>query len=117
MKTMVLVVEDSLGIQRGYKRVLEPTHTVIQAFTEQAGYDLFAEHVEEIVAIIMDGLLTENGRDNDTLDLTRHIREQGFTGPIIATSSNEDIQSAQISAGCSHKAVKLDAVGELLRIL
>lgn len=70
----------------------------------------FLDQKGQISAITMDGNLT----DGATPHLVRFIREQGFLGPVIATSGNDDLHELLMQSGCSHSCKKPGNVVQLL---
>jgi CheY-like chemotaxis protein len=65
----------------------------------------------DIDLILMD---TSLGNGVTTFFLTEKIRkEHGFTGPIIATSGNDDNHPEMLRRGCSHACLK-EKIGDFL---
>lgn len=107
-KPVVLAIDDDPMFQRLYRRLLEREYTVIVASDAAEAKTLFA--ASNVWAVVMDGMLRplENfsnehfGSDDFSYGLTRWMREQGFTGPIIATSTHDGVRRKQLEAGCDH---------------
>ncbi len=117
-KRKVLLVEDSADIQLAVREVLsvqQRTVELLSALTLAEGADLYRAHCAELFAIAMDGCVESN--QLDTLPLIRTIRDSGFPGPIIATSSNDAFIPRMMDAGCTHFAKKWDLPTAILRFV
>jgi DNA-binding NtrC family response regulator len=107
---MVLVVDDEENMLILLKTILEDQLLVrvVVASTLMEGETLFREHRPSV--IVMDGWLG----DKNSLPLIQTIRAEGFNGPIIAFSSDEDLRSAMRKAGCTHELLKPCGVEDIL---
>jgi hypothetical protein len=117
----VLLVEDNEKMVRvikiNFDLKFSPKMRLLSAGTIIEAKRLFSEN-NDIVAIIMDGYVPmREGRrvwpPNTTEDLVGEIRDKGFSGPIIATSSNLELREKLIEAGCDYQCDKLDVVSRL----
>ena len=100
----ILIVEDGCSFQDMYERDLEGYH-LLQAYTLQQGRDLFRASADEIEIVILDGSLGNN-EFGDVL--AKEIREAGYTGPMIATSSSSALNNQLFQSGCNYAARKED---------
>jgi CheY-like chemotaxis protein len=121
----VLIVEDWPDNQEMIKQKLEEATcgniVVLQALDIITAKILFRDN-PDIKAIIMDYLMPMRSDDpsrmDNTADLIREFRKRfGFTGPIIATSGEEDNRKIQLKAGCDHEAEKRQASKKVIEIL
>lgn len=110
----IFIVEDNTDTVEAYIEVLRGSAVVIAATTVPEAEAVIASGVP-FAAVLMDGCLT--GRDLETEPLVRSLRESGFTGPIIATSSRSEYQERLLAAGCDHAFDKGDAWRLALKLL
>ena len=112
-KPKVLIVEDTVVMQKAYQRRLSPFCTVLQAFTLAEGERMFREN-PDIRAVVMDGNVDGKNGEFDSLPLTKLILET-FIGPIIATSG--ECREAQLKGGCTHECDKSDVPAFIKQML
>lgn len=111
MGFLVLFVEDNEDLWDIVSEALEKEVVeFLPARSLNEAKQLFLDHKGQLSAITMDGNLT----DGATPDLVRFIREQGFLGPVIATSGNDNLQKLLMLSGCSHNCMKPRCVATLL---
>ncbi|HLG25494.1 MAG TPA: response regulator [Candidatus Gracilibacteria bacterium] len=111
-KNLILLVEDE-----------EDNIGLIGEMLDEEGFSfIVARNVDEAMslypraqAIVMDGQIP--GADPHTVGLVRYIRNNGFTGPIIANSASSKIGGELVDAGCSHMLNKLQLYPELPKLL
>ena len=65
--------------------------------------------------IVVDGCL--GGDDFNTEELVRTIREQGYTGPMIAASKNSELRKFLVCAGCDEESEKEFVPANIARLL
>lgn len=96
----ILIVEDEPAVFRMLDLTLTRRHpiTAVNATNHPEAREHFTSFKPDL--IVMDGKIL----DGKTPDLVREFREQGFTGPIVANSSNYDVQDELVEAGCDHAA-------------
>ncbi|GEM_PF-3965788 len=110
----ILIVEDTPLYQRGYQRELAE-HTLIIAGTSAVARAEFARMQHTIDIIILDGELASMDPERDTVDMASDFRAAGFTGPMIAASSNPYIMNQLMEKNrCSHRASPKSDVQDLV---
>lgn len=122
MKTKILVFEDDSRVTDRYQERLagEPVEIICAQLPGEA-MECYEEHKDTVDIIVMDACLADN--KPDTIPLVRHIRESGFTGHMIANSSEALFNHELIKAGCdlwvrySNKYDVPDLLIELLKKL
>jgi len=92
----VLIVEDEEMIITPMSRQLDGFVDAVWARTVEKAKNAFAEN-SDFICIFMDGII--EGDSSATRELTRQIRET-FSGPIIATSCDDECKEGLIAAGC-----------------
>lgn len=107
----ILIVEDDLAFQEMYKHDLEG-FDLLQARTLEQGRKSFERFGNDLAAIVLDGSLGNN-EFGDTL--AREIRDAGYTGPMIATSTSMSLNDRLRLAGCDYGITSKSAVGEYLK--
>lgn len=112
MKT-ILIVEDWPIEQEKYKSGL-PEFDLLQATNFSEAVQHFKEHQTEIAAIVLDGHLSKYEYGHA---LAAAFREQGYTGPMLATSSDDGLRARLMECGCDHAVNKNDVPDYLRRIL
>lgn len=116
----ILVIEDKEIYVRLYGDLVRlPGIEIVSVTTLSAARLAFSENKEQIVAIVMDECLEGDGQTFDTEELTEEIKQSGFSGPIIASSSSPDINNLLMAAGCTHSVSngKMDVPQMLKRLL
>lgn len=99
---MILILEDTPDIYEMYEMQAFTQHLlVILAHDVPHAAASFAEHRDEIQAIVFDGKI--NGQVQPTCDLVSQIKASGFRGPMVAASLHPDTNDYLIAAGCDHK--------------
>ena len=117
-KKAVLVVDDEEQFQMLMEDALGDDYTVLRAELIQDGYRLFCEHRDCVQAILMDGNMPLGPPEmRTTVDLVRRIRSEGFSGTIVAISSEEDLQKKLCEAGCNVTLTKPFRMEQLLSML
>jgi len=99
----ILIIEDSVDVVLGWREALRrfPFNFIVAENLEKAEV-LFP--VRNWDVIVVDGCL--GGDDFNTEALVHTIREQGYTGPMIAASKSPDIRRLLIRAGCDEESPK-----------
>lgn len=110
----ILSVEDDSNLQDLYEQILQDRIGILSAFTVEEGLQLFCEH-PEIVIVVMDGNVP--CQTMTTVGLTKEIRRRGFTGPMIASSSDTVLSSALMKAGCDYQSQKFEVPDLIIRLL
>jgi CheY-like chemotaxis protein len=109
----VLVVEDERDVQAAYADIFKSGGVLLlQAFTTDAAAQIFAEH-PDIDAAIMDGIMPG---EKNIIVLVHEMRRR-MKGPILATSSHDDLRREMVAAGASQGATKHEAPFLILRML
>jgi len=113
----ILVVEDTSELVSVWKRQIASKKfeaRIVWAASVQRAEEEFTQN-PDFDAIIMDCCVP--GNQPTTLNLTKMIRQRGFTNPIIAKSSHPDYCNMLLEAGASHVAVNGNVVLALLNAL
>lgn len=115
---MLLLVEDYSGYDELFKISLEEAGInieVLSAKTIEEADRLFNQYAKNIEIIIMDACVP--GKTPNTMNLIKEILKSGFTGPIVASSSNEEYNEVLVSAGATHSAEKDKAIKFTINLL
>ncbi len=113
---IILSVEDEYRLQECYQLMLKGRVRVLSAYTVKQGREMFRAY-PKIKLIVMDGHVPAH-EGATTIDLVREIRASGFTGTIIASSSNVHFQGALIREGCDDTCtIKCEVPEIVLRVL
>ncbi len=117
-KPTLLIVEDNEGMIRAYQRSLGQHYKLIIANTLGLAEQEYENNKKKIALIVLDGEIREmnqprgNLRIGYTFGFLEMIRSS-FSGPIIATSGDPEVQRRLLDAGCTHAAEK----GHLARFI
>lgn len=88
---------------------------IISAYDIVEGWAKFQEHVGTLDAIVLDGQLGTGQKKHYGHALAHQIRASGYTGPMIAASSDHDLNMTMLRYGCNIIAEKMKVVlGEVL---
>ncbi len=98
----ILIIEDDINHIEKYEAELGGKVELILAETVVDAKRLFDENTD-VAAVVVDGCLTDGG-EPDTLEVVRHIRRTGFSGPMIANSSthNKLLREAGCDKSCTY---------------
>lgn len=102
----ILVVEDDLSVWSVYEGLCLDTEWVF-AMTVAEATQKFQASGGMFLAIVMDGFLVSQ---EDSSPFIRFARQQGYKGPMIATSSKSDQMKVLLAAGCDMECPKLDGM-------
>lgn len=111
---VIFIVEDNADTVEAYTEVLRGSAVVVAATTVPEAEAVIASGIP-FAAVLMDGCLT--GHELETEPLVRLLRDGGFPGPVIATSSRSEFQERLLAAGCDHACDKGDAWKLALELL
>lgn len=112
----ILIIEDDLGWQTKYRTELPPTVEIIEVTDHETAATVVAQLVNGTTtfdAIVFDGCLY--GDNFDTAPYVRILKDSGFTGPMIATSSNPSVRTWLLEAGCTYEARHKETIPRLLK--
>ena len=119
----VLIVEDNKGVLDFWQRCFaeqpwpELGLQFLWAATLGEAMNVFSSN-QDVTLVVMDWYLKKpSGFTDTTLELVQWMRKQGFTGPMIATSSDSEYQEVLKGAGCSHACDKGHLPEELRKVL
>ncbi len=112
----VLIIEDNKSLAKVWLMDTGGAHLTIVTTVNEARRQI--DHwLEEFVAIFVDGRLEVCSCDPpDTLGLIQHICEQGFTGPLVAISNDDQVREQQLAAGCNDSCTK-EVLTDKIRLL
>jgi DNA-binding response OmpR family regulator len=96
----ILILEDDPAQASHYQRQTVHGATVLVATTVRTATQLFETNATNIVAIFLDGHKTPGG-SLVIANLVQHIKDSGFTGPLVATSADASHADHLITAGCN----------------
>ena len=94
-------------------RAQVPDFEIISAFGQEDGIELFEEHQGSLDAIVLDG----NLKPGYGHELARIFRAKGFEKPMIAASSESQLNNYLVRDGCDHRVEKKRNIGSKLREL
>lgn len=103
----ILVVDDENYTASLLKRKFGETAEVIWAASLTGAREEFDARRSELDAIVLDGNV--EGALGDTIPLLNYFLEQGFSGEIIAFSSDPVTVTEMIMAGATFGFEKIDA--------
>ncbi|MDB5188061.1 MAG: hypothetical protein JWO50_581 [Candidatus Kaiserbacteria bacterium] len=109
----ILIVEDLIHEQDRYAENM-PNFELLQAFNFKEASEHFHAHQNELAAIVLDGKLSRYEYGHA---LAASFREQGYRGPMLATSSDEDLRRRLMHYGCDHSVNKDDVPDYLRKLL
>lgn len=109
----VLFVEDDDG---GYFSMTKNLQEIVERFRAtscESALQLF--HASRSIILAFDAIVWD-GEVNDglTFKAIKEVRDAGFTGPMIAASSNSDWRREQLDAGCDHEVIRKSFVPQKL---
>ena len=113
----VLVIDDNIDIQETFFKVLKyliKDVDVLQAFTIWEAKKFFTENLD-IDLIIVDAQLSSEGIA-ETIELIKEFRKI-FKGPMIAASTNLELNKRLVKSGCNYQTPKDDIINVLKKIL
>src|SRR4051812_32291976 len=105
----LLVIDDSETFQDALADYLSRWIPSIRATTLRQAERLYYKNKASIKFICLDGCVNGQGKTFDSAPLARKIRKDGFSGPLIAISSDQEINAELMKAGCSHQVRKWQA--------
>ncbi len=120
MKKVLLVEDDSavaVAIGRAFKAFMPTDYELINAVSVKDAERLFDTHSNEITGVICDGNLPD-GTGFGVVDYIRNVK--GFTGPIVAASSNSRMSADMVKkfgASVASNELKSDAISLLAGLL
>lgn len=100
----VLVVEDdpeTLSILQARFEEFKIVVFTAQSYSE--AMRLFMEHASHISGMLVDGTLTAGSVSPEGAEFIRDVRERGYTRPIVACSSSDDMNASMIKDGATGK--------------
>jgi len=119
----ILIVEDTKSMSDLYVYKLSPHFDVLVAATVYDANRIFQDNNGDFELIIFDyqvpsrpdsGLLSPG---DNTECIVQKIKRDGFTKPMIATSSEPKYRTKLMNAGCTHESEKLKAAEMTLDLL
>ena len=112
----VLIIEDNVSLAKVWLMDTEGARLTIVTTLREARRQIDG-WLAEFTAIFVDGRVEACSCDpSDTLELIQHIRAQGYTGPLIAISNDEEVRQQQLTAGCNDSCAK-EVVTDTIRRL
>lgn len=120
MKKVLLVEDDpavAVAIGRAFKAFMPADYELINAVSVKDAERLFDTHSNEIIGVICDGNLPD-GTGFGVVDYIRSVK--GFTGPIVAASSNSRMSADMVKkfgASVASNELKSDAISLLAGLL
>ena len=100
----VLAVEDDEKILDSHKtRFKEFGIVVYTAQSYSEAMRLFMEHASHISGMLVDGTLTAGSVSPEGAEFIRDVRKRGYTRPIVACSSSDDMNASMIKDGATGK--------------
>jgi response regulator RpfG family c-di-GMP phosphodiesterase len=102
MPIKILLVEDGPEYLEFYKKALagHPLH-IFEAGEVALAEKILLQH-PDISAVVVDGRLEDTDFIQDTCEFVSRVRASGFSGHMIAASSNDDWRRSLVHAGCNH---------------
>ncbi len=100
----VLVVEDDEQILAGLKTRFEDLGiAVFTAKSYSEAMRLFMEHASHLNGMLVDGTLTKGSVSPEGAEFLRDARKRGYTRPIVACSSSDDMNDLMMKDGANGK--------------
>ncbi|HEX3099372.1 MAG TPA: response regulator [Patescibacteria group bacterium] len=96
----ILIVEDKVKVREALCDFLHDVAEVITAATPEEAKALIQSN-PDLKLISVDGSLVQHG---DGVEVVKFAVEQGFPGPIVAMSADDN--TAMIQAGATHHVLK-----------
>lgn len=116
MPEKVLIVEDDSSIQdviyAGLTRL--GSVEVLRAYTIETARKILAAH-SDIAIITLDGCVP--GNELNTLPFIGEILASGFTGELIAASSDDAFRDEMMRAGCGRQSSKSRLLSQIVNLL
>ncbi len=113
---MLLLVEDYPGYDELFKLNLKGTKIeVLSAKTLEEAAELFKQYADNTSIVIMDACIIE--KTPNTMNLIKEIIKSGFTGPIVASSNNEEYNEILVAAGATHSTEKSEMIKFAIKLL
>ncbi|MFA5870871.1 MAG: response regulator [Candidatus Paceibacterota bacterium] len=109
----VLIIEDKAVFQGLWEMELDGKVLLFQAISIPEAKNIFYQN-PDLSVITMDACVP--GDEPNTIPLVEEIRKT-YSGPIIATSSDENFCEALIKAGCNYGISKENVAEEILKVL
>lgn len=115
----ILLIEDNQTLCRMWPMMIDDLNVTLSfASTLDDAHQLIGEDPNQYIAIFVDGRIeVDSTQPPDTLDLIHMIISQGFSGPLIAMSHDDQTQRQQIDAGCTSRCSKDDVINEIHRLV
>ncbi len=108
----ILFVDDE-KLLHDMLRAQVPNFEIVSAFGQRDAIILFEEHQDSLDAIVLDG----NLKPGYGHELARIFRHRGFKKPMIAASSESQLNGYLVRDGCDHRVEKKRNIGSKLREL
>lgn len=109
----ILFVDDESDFQMMFVEQIGGRAKVVCVGTEDDAFRAY-QVFKPFDLIVLDGML----RNANTLAFSRHVREDGYAGPMLACSSSRDFRREQMKHGCDHECeTKVHAGRQALEIL
>lgn len=116
-RKFVLIIEDDPDQALLMIRTLTKAGIkVVTASSLLGAESVFDELQGMIELVILDACLNPR-KEIDTYHLLSKMLAAGFTGPIVASSSNGALNEQLMNAGATHQAIKWDAPQLALQLL
>ncbi len=106
----ILIVEDEVEWHTNFKRALKG-YELIFAMTVDRGFAIYQENKGSWDAIFIDGHLAADSWGPDLVD---KLKEDGYTGPMLACTGNPHVMPIMLARGCTD-AVEKSAIPRYIR--